>query len=321
MIQRSAYRPSPLFRNAHFNTIYSALVRRVPGVRYQRERLPTPDGDFLDLDWSTRGGDRLLIVVHGLEGSADRPYVRGMIRYFNERGWDGLGMNFRGCSGEPNLRLRSYHMGETEDLGLIVRHALERGKYRRLALVGFSLGGNVVMKYLGEGGKDRPREVAAAVALSVPCHIASANREIDRWYNFLYLRRFLRSLNAKMAEKAARFPGEVPRLRPLPRSFQVFDDHFTGPIHGFRDARDYWESTGSLRFIPAIDVPTLLINARDDTFLSHACYPVELAQGHDRFYLEIPRWGGHVGFYEANGEPAIWSEKRAFAFIDENSRQ
>lgn len=321
MIQRSAYRPSALFRNAHINTIYSALLRRVPGVRYQRERLFTPDGDFLDLDWSTAGSDRLLIVVHGLEGSADRPYVRGMIRYFNERGWDGLGMNFRGCSGEPNLRLRSYHMGETEDLGLIVRHALERGRYRHLALVGFSLGGNVVMKYLGEARADRPGEVAAAVALSVPCHITSANREIDRWYNFLYLRRFLRSLNAKMSEKASRFPGEVPALRPLPRSFQTFDDQFTGPIHGFRDARDYWESTGSLRFIPAIDVPTLLINARDDTFLSHACYPVELAQGHDRFYLEIPRWGGHVGFYQANGEVAIWSEKRTFAFIDEKIRE
>lgn len=319
VIERSDYRPAPLFRNPHVNTIYAALFRRVPDLRYERERIATADGDFLDLDWSIQDSDRLVIVVHGLEGSADRPYVRGMIRYFNQRGWDGLGMNFRGCSGEPNDCLRSYHMGETADLDRIVRHALASGAYRRIALVGFSLGGNVVLKYLGEEGRDRPREVAAAVALSVPCHILTANQEIARWYNYLYLRRFLRSLNAKMAEKQRRFPDEAPPARPPARSFQTFDDRFTGPIHGFRDARDYWESTGSIRFLPAIEVPALLINARDDTFLSAQCYPAALAEHHASLYLEMPRWGGHVGFYEHDGQGAIWSEKRAFTFIEANT--
>ena len=319
LIERSDYRPAPLFRNPHVNTIYAALFRRVPGVRYERERITTADEDFLDLDWSKLGSDRLVIVLHGLEGSADRPYVRGMIRHFNRGGWDGLGMNFRGCSGEPNDCLRSYHMGETEDLNQVIRHALERGGYRRIALVGFSLGGNVVLKYLGEARRDRPREITAAVALSVPCDIATANREIAQWYNALYLRRFLRSLNAKMAEKQERFPDEAPAAAPPARSFQAFDDRFTGPIHGFRDARHYWEATGSIRFLPAIEVPALLINARDDTFLSAECYPAALAGKQASLYLEMPRWGGHVGFYERDAQGAIWSEKRALDFIRENT--
>ncbi len=315
VIDHSEYKARGIFRNPHVNTIYSALFRKVEGVHYHRQRLATPDGDFLDLDWSEVGSEHLLIALHGLEGSADRPYLKGMIRYFNRQGWDALGLNFRSCSGEMNRALRSYHMGETTDLDFLVRWVAEQGKYSRIALVGFSLGGNVILKYLGEQGGQVSELLRAAVAFSVPCHIASANSEIDRWHNRLYLYRFLSSLNTKMKEKARRYPEAVSMAHPMPKTFSVFDDRYTAPLHGFEGAQHYWESSSSLYYLPGIRVPALLVNAADDTFLSERCYPQELAAAHRCLHLEIPRWGGHVGFYSRNNGMAIWSEKRAFNFI------
>lgn len=183
LIRTSTYRARGIFRNAHINTIYPAIFRKVEGVRYERERISTRDGDFLDLDWSPVGSRKLALVLHGLEGSADRPYMRGMARHFNEKGWDALCLNFRGCSGEPNRKLRSYHIGETNDLRWVLAHCLDNRKYDTIVLVGFSLGGNVLLKYLGEQPEEVPPEVRAGVAFSVPCHVKSANRQIDRWHN------------------------------------------------------------------------------------------------------------------------------------------
>lgn len=314
VIHSSGYRAVGIFRSAHVNTIYPALFRKTDDVHYQRERLSTPDGDFLDLDWSRVGSRKLVIALHGLEGNAERPYIRGMIRFFNRSGWDGLGMNFRGCSGVPNLAIRSYHMGETSDLDLLLRHVQETDRYDHVVLVGFSLGGNVILKFLGEGRGQSVACVHQAIVFSVPCHITSANREIQRWENSLYLRRFLNSLNAKVKEKAKRFPEQISLEGPMPRNFLQFDDRFTAPIHGFENAWHYWESCSSLQFIPGIKIPVLLVNARDDSFLSRQCYPEDLARKLPNFFLETPRWGGHVGFVSRNPEGAFWSEKRAFAF-------
>lgn len=316
VVSHSGYRARGIFRNAHINTIYPALFREVAGVVYRRERLTTPDGDFLDLDWSANGNRQLVIVLHGLEGSADRPYVRGVIRYFNQRGWDGLGLNFRGCSGSSNLLPRSYHIGETGDLAHVLDHVLEKDRYDRIALVGFSLGGNVILRFLGEGKGRHLSPLYRAVVFSVPVHVTSANREIQRWENYLYRRRFMRSLNAKVLEKARRFPAEVPVEDPLPSNFLQFDNRYTAPLHGFRDARHYWEACSSLPLLQEIDIPVLLVNARDDTFLSRECYPDQLATRMADFFLEMPRWGGHVGFVSQGARGAYWSEERAFAFID-----
>lgn len=317
LIEPSSYIAPVLFRQAHFNTIYAALFRKIAPPDYQRETLETPDGDFLDLDWRRQpGADRLLIALHGLEGSADRPYIRGILQEFFQHGWEGLGVNFRGCSGRPNRQPRSYHMGATDDLDLVLRHIHAHGRYRTVVLVGFSLGGNVLLKYIGERGDKAVGVVDAAVAFSVPCHIPSANIEIDKWYNYLYLQRFLRSLHEKIQEKARRFPGLIDLSGPAPRSFREFDDRYTAPLHGFRDATDYWESCSSLRFLPEIRLPVLLVNALDDTFLSKACYPVDLARDSPYLFLEMPKWGGHVGFATYNGQGAYWSEQRARAFVE-----
>lgn len=321
LIRKSDYRARGLFRNGHINTIFPALFRKVEGVHYERERWNTPDGDFLDLDWSasstghSRG--KLLVLLHGLEGNADRPYMRGMARFFNRKGWDAVGMNFRGCSGAPNLQLRSYHIGETGDLKWVLGRILESRGYHTIALVGFSLGGNVVLKYLGENGEGAPPEVRCGVAFSVPCDVMSANAEIDKWKNWLYRQRFISSLNAKIREKAHRFPEALSLPELMPRNFRQFDGSFTAPIHGFRDAEDYWTSNSCLRFLPGIRRPALLASARDDSFLSAACYPFRLAERHPHLFLEAPRWGGHVGFVSSGPAGAYWSEQRAFQFVRE----
>lgn len=316
LITQTRYRPEPFLRNPHVNTVWSAVGRRIADVRFQRERIATQDDDFLDLDWSLAGSDRLLVILHGLEGSTDRPYVRGMTRCANTYGWDVLAMNFRGCSGEENRQPRTYHMGETGDLQYVVQHALATGRYRRIGLAGYSLGGNVVMMYLGRDHQKVPQEVVGGVAYSVPCDIPSANERINRWDNFLYRYRFMRSLNKKLYTKAQHFPELFSD--PLPRSttFLTFDDYFTAPVHGFRNAMDYWTTCSSLPFLSDIRRPLLLVNAQDDTFLSESCFPRALAGKHPYFFLETPRWGGHVGFFNLRRRH-LWSERRGIDFLNE----
>lgn len=312
----SSYRPRRAYlRSAHLSTITPALLRSVPQVSFTREVLEIDDGDFLDLDWYRVGqrGQRLVIVLHGLEGAADRPYVKGTCKHFAAEGWDTLALNQRTCGGRMNRLLRAYHMGTTDDLARVVQHVIKQG-YTEIGLVGFSMGGNHVVKYLGENGDQVPEAVIGGVAYSVPCHIESANVEIDKWHNRLYLKRFLIGLNEKIKQKAARFPGEVDASGPMPKSFQEFDDRYTGPLHGFTGALDYWTKCSSKQFIPTITKPCLMVNAQNDTFLSAACYPREEAAASANFYLEIPAYGGHVGFGSGMGQ-VYWSEKRALNFL------
>jgi predicted alpha/beta-fold hydrolase len=205
-------------------------------------------------------------------------------------------------------------MGVSDDLARVIRHGIDLG-FRQIAVVGFSLGGNVTLRYFGERGTAVPPEVKAGVAFSVPCHIASANERIDKWDNRLYLNRFLRSLNAKMRVKAKKFPRRLKLGDTLPTNFRTFDDRFTGPIHGFADAMDYWESCSSVYVLETIRRPVLLVNARNDSFLSPRCYPEGLAAGHDFFHLECPEHGGHVGFGRRSKAGFYWSEERAYRFV------
>ncbi|MEZ5044397.1 MAG: alpha/beta fold hydrolase [Saprospiraceae bacterium] len=315
LIDSSTYQAKGIFKWASVNTIYPALFRVIPELGYIRERIHTPDGDFLDLDWSRIGSKKIVLVLHGLEGQADRPYVKGMIRHFNENGWDGLGMNYRGCSGEPNLKLRSYHMAATADVALVVNHIITKYDYDELAIVGFSLGGNLTLRYLAEIAINPPAVLKKAVAFSVPCDISSANIEIHRWHNYLYLRRFLKSLNQKIQFKAQQFPEELKLPPRLPRTFYEFDDRFTGPMHGYVNGADYYQKASSLPILASIKTPVLLVNAQDDTFLSPACYPIKIAKQSDFFFLEMPAHGGHVGFAHFGSDKNYWSERRAFSFI------
>ncbi|MDF7810109.1 alpha/beta fold hydrolase [Hymenobacter sp. YC55] len=319
LVTHSRYQPPFYLFNGHLQTIVPSLLRTVPEVRYERERVETTDGDFLDLDWSRlndRSVDTLCIVSHGLEGDAGRPYVRGMVRALNKAGFDALAWNYRSCSGEMNRLLRSYHLGDTDDLDFVVRYALATGRYQRVYLTGFSAGGNVTLKYLGENPDRVPHEVQRAAVFSVPTDLKASSHQIARPENRVYLNRFMKSLRRKMREKAALLPGQV-NLEGLDllRDFPQFDDRFTAPMHGFKSADEYYEHSGSGRYLSAIRIPTLLVNAQNDPFLAPTCYPREVASRSEFVYLETPQGGGHVGFAEGTPDGEYYSERRAVEFL------
>ena len=307
------------FRNGHMQSIYPAVWRRVPPVNWMRERIATPDEDFLDLDFLAPQSDRVAILSHGLEGHANQPYIRGMALAFSRAGWDVVAWNCRGCSGEPNRQLRFYHSGSSDDLGTVVEHVLAQSRWRQVALVGFSLGGNQTLKYLGEQGETVDPRIAGAVVFSVPCDLAASSVRLGEWQNKIYMARFMKTLREKVRRKERMFPGQLD-LTGLDsmKTFREFDDRYTAPLHGFADAQDYWERCGSVRFLHRIRVPSLLVNAADDPFLAGRCFPQQEAEANDAFFLEVPRQGGHVGF-ETRDE-THWSESRAVEFLGSQQR-
>jgi uncharacterized protein len=316
VIHPSSYHPPFFLRSGHLQTVYPNLVRRVDGVAYRRQRLETPDGDFLDLDRSSVGASRVAVLAHGLEGNSTRPYILGMVRTLNRHGWDAVAWNFRGCSGEPNRRLRFYHSGDTPDLHTVLTHVLQNGGYEQLALIGFSLGGNVILKYLGEQGRDASSKITAAVTFSVPCDLAGSAHRMARLDNTVYLKRFMKLLHAKIRAKMEAFPGAInDHGYERMRTFEEFDDRYTASLHGFRSAHDYWTRASSKQFLAHIAVPTLLVNALDDPFLSPSCYPHEEAENNPSLFLETPATGGHVGFAALNRDGEYWSETRALGFL------
>ena len=308
----SRFRPPLFLRNGHLQTILGALLPRRFRNDVLAERLELPDGDFLDLDWVKAGHRRLAVISHGLEGSSKNRDIRGLSAALNKAGWDTLAWNFRGCSGELNRCLRFYHSGETGDLSAVLSHAA--GSYSSLALVGFSLGGNMILKYLGEGNVHP--FVHAAVAISAPVDLASSARALDRRPgNQIYLRRFMKSLAAKVEAKAKQFPTEIDAtgVRDV-RSFSIFDDRYTARIHGFRDAEDYWRQSSAIGYLNRISIPTLLLNAKDDPFLSLESFPYTEGRQNPCLSLETPNSGGHLGFLDAQG---FWIERRIPEFLNQ----
>jgi predicted alpha/beta-fold hydrolase len=312
----SDYQPPLGFRNGHWQTIYASLFRRVPDVVYRREQIDTPDDDFLDLDWVKTGADRVVILSHGLEGSTQRSYIRGMARALSQCRWDVIAWNYRGCGGTPNRQLRSYHSGATEDLEVVVQHALAM-EYEQVALVGFSLGGNLTLKYLGERGAELDSRICAAATFSVPTDLDAGSAHLDGRSNWIYAKRFLVNLREKVRQKRTQYPDALPGYDEAAiTSLRAFDDCYTAPLHGFADAADYYAQSSSKPFIADIAVPTLIVNAADDPFLPEACYPVGETRDHPHVFLETPARGGHVGFVAFHPDKMFWSEQRAIGFLD-----
>jgi hypothetical protein len=286
-------------------------------LKVEGERLELADGDFLRLDWVRAAGrERVAILSHGLEGNSNNSCIRGMAAALAEAGWDALAWNFRGCGGEPNRLPRFYHSGETGDLTAVIERAA--AEYRKIALIGFSLGGNVTLKYLGEA---RPHPaVIAGVGISVPIDLAASAGVLDgRWMNRIYLRRFMRSLVGKVEAKARMFPDEldVSGARGI-RTFAEFDGRYTAPLHGFQDERDYWARCSARQFLAGITAPTLLLNARNDPFLARECFPFAEAEGNATLFLEAPESGGHVGFLDLVRGVEPWTERRVVEFLGQH---
>ena len=313
------FRPAWWCRGAHVQTMWAGVLRRAPRVPVTRVRWELPDGDFLDVDeLASDTAAPQVIVLHGLEGSSRSPQVQGLLDQARRRGWGGIAVNFRGCSGEPNRLQRSYHGGETGDLAWVVERVRAEHPDSPVLLVGFSLGGNVLLKYLGEQGEALPRQVRAAVAVSAPVDLALSAHALGRGFSRVYGHRLVDSLKRKTFQKLTRYPGLVdPKTLRAVRTLTEFDDLVTAPVHGFKDANEYWARSSSAQFLPRIRRPTLLINAKDDPFLPSIALPVQAVAGNAFLTGEFPASGGHLGFLEGRwpGAPVAWAEVRAAEFL------
>lgn len=311
----TGFRPAWWCRNPHLQTIFPNRLRPSPHIELRRERLELPDGDFVDIDWTARPDGPLVLLLHGLQGSSRSRYARALARSFHSAGWRAGVMHFRGCSGEPNRLPRSYHSGETGDLDHVVRLLRAREPHTPLAAVGVSLGGNVLLKWLGERGAEAP--LAAAVAISVPFLLARAADRLETGFARVYQWELLYALRRALAEKRrhVELPIAVEKLARL-RRMRDFDDHVTAPLHGFRDSAHYYAASSSRAFLARIRVPTLLIQARDDPFMMPDVIPgtEELAEC---VTLEVHAHGGHVGFVGGRWpwRPRYYLEERVPGFL------
>lgn len=311
-IRVSEFRPAWWLPGAHLQTIFANLFRRRPRIRIRRERIETPDGDFFDVDWCTSGPRTgpLVLILHGLEGSSRSLYAVGLMRQLRERGIRSAVVHFRGCSGEPNRRSIGYHSGWTHDLNWFVGEMHRREPGTALAAVGYSLGGNVLLKYLGETGS--ASRLRTAVAVSVPFRLDLCADAINRGFSRAYQAHLLRSLKANLEAKFSQIPSPLP-LAPMraARTFRRFDDVATAPLHGFRGADDYYRRSSSRQFLRYIDTPTLVLHSRDDPFMTSGVVPAE-EELSSAVTLELSDTGGHVGFVggAVPFRPHYWLEDR-----------
>jgi predicted alpha/beta-fold hydrolase len=300
----NSYRAPLWLPGGHAQTLYAALAVPRPRVAYRRERWDTPDGDFIDLDWVEERGTSndkrsrapLVVLFHGLEGSSRSHYAVALMAAVRDAGWRGVVVHFRGCSGEPNRLARAYHSGDAQEIDWIIRRLRAQNAATPLFATGVSLGGNVLLKWLGETGASARGVVDRAVAMSAPVDLMAAGNALDRGFNLVYVRSFLWTLKSKSQEKLTRFPGlyDADAVRGS-RTLREFDDLVTAPLHGFRNTDDYWTRASAKPWLRGIEVPVLMVNARDDPFLPSGALPAqhEVAPS---VLLEQPEQGGHAGF-------------------------
>lgn len=318
-----AFRPAWWASGPHAQTLAGKFLRPRLTLELERERWETPDGDFLDLDVAPDplhdGGGPLVLVLHGLEGSSRRRYALVAYRELARRGIRAVGLNFRSCSGEPNRLPRAYHSGETGDLAFVLARLAARFPDRPLGALGFSLGGNVLLKFLGQEGTRGGEWLQAAVAISVPYDLSEGATCLESSaMGRLYSRYFLRSLRAKTRLKAGLLAGRVSVDTVVAaRTIREFDDLATAPLHGFQDAAHYYRQSSSAQYVDAVRVPTLLLHALDDPFLPARAVPFRAIQGNPALLPGFVRRGGHVGFVEGlPTSPRFWAEEEAARFLE-----
>jgi len=293
------YRAPAWLPGGHAQTIYPLLIKPQPAA-YRRERWDTPDGDFIDVDWiDSQTSTPLLVLFHGLEGSSSSHYATALMAAVQGAGWAGAVVHFRGCSGVPNRLPRAYHSGDSDEIDWILRRLRTDFPQRRIHVVGVSLGGNALLKWLGERGAAAGAVVDATAAVSAPLDLTACGHHLGRGFNRVYTRHFLRTLKQGAAAKLARFPGLFDGARMArAQNLYEFDDVVTAPLHSFRDADDYWQRASAKPLLGGIRVPTLLLNALNDPFLPVSALP-RAAELSAVVRQETPLEGGHVGFVSA----------------------
>jgi len=316
-MSKKKFKPAWWLPNAHLQTIWPALVRRaIKNLILERERLELPDGDFIDLDWVGRDQKGpLILVLHGLEGSIESHYSKGILLAIQQQGWRGLFMHFRGCSEEPNRLPRSYHSGDTKDLAFLIQTLRKREPGIHLAAIGYSLGGNVLLKWLGETGKENP--LKAAIAISVPFELQKASHRIQRGFSRFYQWYFLKCLRERLEYKFKKVnPNiDISHLNRV-QTMMDFDDKLTAPLHGFSGAEEYYSLSSSRQYLREIRVPTLIVHAKDDPFMSEDVIP-ESMELSAYVQFELTDAGGHVGFVSGKypWKPEYWLEQRIPGFL------
>ena len=316
----SPFAPAWWLPGGHLQTLWNPFCRRTPVLQRRRERLWLADEDFIDLDWHGPHDPEapLVLVLHGLTGSSNSLYVLGLQRQLASRNWASVAINWRGCSGEPNLLPRAYHSGASDDLTEVIAHLQAARPLAPLYAVGYSLGGNVLLKYLGETGRAAPLQ--RAVAVSVPFRLDQCADRIGLGFSRVYQAHFMREMVAYVRDKQRLFASTghdahlsaLKRLGSLEgmRTFWDFDGRFTAPLHGYTDARDYYRRASSRYFLPDIRIPTLLIQAEDDPFVFRHSVP-EPDELSATTTLELHKTGGHVGFVEGSPlKPSYYLERR-----------
>jgi predicted alpha/beta-fold hydrolase len=325
MFIKKAFKPAWWLSNSHLQTIYPALLRKTPDPPdYRRERLTTPDYDFIDIDYCGTGNQPLIILIHGLTGSSQSDYIKGLQSALLKQGFRSAALNFRGCSGQSNNRARSYHSGETEDIHFLYQTLREREPDTPLGAVGFSLGGNVLLKWLGEQGEQL--KLFAAVAVSVPLLLGPCATKLDKGFAKCYRGRLLNALKVYMRNKLQHLESigqsqEALKIKELGdlsaiNSFWQYDDRVVAKLHGFNDVHDYYRRSSSRQYLKSISVPTLVIQAVDDPFMTKEVLP-GLDEISPHVHLELTQRGGHVGFVSGSipFKPKYWLEQRIPEFL------
>ena len=311
-IMHSNYRPPIYLFNRHLQTITPALSVKRNNSLYTTEKLELPDGDFLELDWIRNANDRLMILCHGLEGNSRSHYVQQMAQHFSALGWDILATHARSCGREMNRLPILYHGGSTDDVDAVVTKYA--AKYKSLVLVGFSLGGNMLLNFAAR--HKTPANLSAIATFSVPCDLQRSEQQIDRWINRIYAKEFLTKLKKKVYKLEVQHPGifDISALDEM-KTIQAFSANFTAPFSGFKTLDDFYASGSCLNSLTEIRIPTLIVNAQNDPFLSDTSYPAELAGKSDQLFLEIPKTGGHSAFPITRTES--WMPYRVEIFLRE----
>jgi uncharacterized protein len=317
--RRPDFEPAWWLPGPHLPTLWASIARRRPPHDIRHERLPLDDGDLLDLRWVGADSGPLLVVLHGLEGSYQSNYASGILARIEQRGWGGVLMHFRGCGGEPNVRDRSYHSGDTGDFAFLLGVLATRFPGRRIMAAGYSLGGNVLLKFLGEAGNRSG--IAAAGAISVPFDLAAGAQRLNRGVSKIYQRHLVRSMRDKVRKKFANRAAPIP-LDGLDEwgDFRSFDDNVTAPLHGFRDVDEYYAKSSCRQYLGGIATPTLVLHARDDPFLTTEAIPQpqELSPA---TRMELAERGGHVGFVGGRipFRPRYWIDERLMAWFESHA--
>lgn len=317
-ILASSYPGPPFYMlNGQLETLIPYSWSYKEGPPYERERIILPDGDFLDLDWVKNESEYLVILTHGIVGDSYRDYIRRAAHFFSIRNWDVLAWNCRSCSGEMNKNFRLYYHGATDDLEQVVHHACQGKKYKKIFLVGYSMGGSMTLKYLGVKGGDLPGNIGGGIAFCTPFNLEVAARQMDLKRNYLYRRAFINEIMEKLEAKAQQFPGKLDlSLFKQVKNWRDFDAFFTAKVNGYDDVDRFYEDGSAENFLPGIQVPVLMVNSLNDPIIPKSIAPKAICNQQDHLYLELPKRGGHVGFV-LSGESFTWMDYRTWDFIRE----